>query len=258
MNSNSRQLAFITILCGLMAGTSVATANTTASTSVFTNGTVQGALNGADSDQNNISTDGPGVSQAGVSGSNGGTVWYEGGPYPAHDSQSSQVSTSAFAAEGRLRTNVTAMADSASRVHNVIMAQGYALRGSNLTSLISLTIPVTFGLQTSLSCTLDIWADAWAVTGADGIGTNAVAISAYGSILRWGVITGVFGSSDTPVTGFSVTSGSGFDYLSAAAVPAPPAVWLLASGLAALGWRSRRKTGPHWSARYTPGGLNNQ
>lgn len=110
---------------------------------------------------------------------------------------------------------------------------------SNFTPLIGLTIPVTFGYQTSLSYTLDLYAYPSASTGGGGPATGAWGSVDYGHTLRWAGVTGVFDASGHPVTSFTASSTSGYDYF--ATVPEPGAAPSMLLGLAGLAALRRRR-----------------
>lgn len=110
---------------------------------------------------------------------------------------------------------------------------------SNFTPLIDVTIPVTFGYQTSLSYTLDLYAYPSASTGTGGPATAAGGSVDYGNTLRWAGVAGVFDASGHPVTGFTATSTSGYDYF--ATVPEPGAAPSMLLGLTGLAVLRRRR-----------------
>ena len=107
--------------------------------------------------------------------------------------------------------------------------------------MITLSIPITFGLGTTLGYTMDVYARADASTFLGGSGTSASAVSNFSSTLAWGGITGVFDANGDPVAGYTATSRSGFDY-SVAAVPTPSTAALLPVGLGIVA-AVRRRTG---------------
>lgn len=112
---------------------------------------------------------------------------------------------------------------------------------SNFTPAVALNIPVLFGYGTSLSYTLDIVATASGSTFVGGTGTAADAYADFSHTVLWGGISGVFDANGVPVTAFSLSSTSGFNYAQAAVVPVPAAVWLFGSGLLGLIGVARRK-----------------
>ena len=116
------------------------------------------------------------------------------------------------------------------------------------------TIPVSFTIQfgvpfdISLQATLVALAKLSSTTAkplTDGVSV-ASANAAFGNTVFWNGISSVVSGGQT-ITGFTVTSESGANYATALkpqVVPAPSAVWLLATGVLPLLARARRrKTG---------------
>lgn len=106
-------------------------------------------------------------------------------------------------------------------------------------------IPFVFGTPFQMMASLDAFTQALAAAAGD----EASAASNFGSSGLWGGISGVHLADGTELTGYSLSSDSGFDYNNAfssgpVAVPVPPTLWLLGSGLLALiGLRRRTQAG---------------
>ena len=64
--------------------------------------------------------------------------------------------------------------------------------------------------------------------------SNLGAEADFGNTMYWNGITGVTDSLGNPVTNYTMSSGSGFDYRYSAVVPLPAAAWLFGSGLLGL------------------------
>lgn len=113
-------------------------------------------------------------------------------------------------------------------------------------STIAVSIPIRFGSTLPLGYTLDIVARGSASTlDVGGGGTSAASISDYGVGLNWGGISAVLDANGAPVSQYTATSLSGFDYRFPV-VPEPSGSLLLASGLlwlVTLGSRTRRRSG---------------
>jgi hypothetical protein len=102
-------------------------------------------------------------------------------------------------------------------------------------------IPFVFGTSFQMFATLDVFTQALAAIAGD----DASAASNFGSSGLWGGISGVHLADGTELTGYSISSDSGFDWSKAfssgpVAVPVPPTLWLLGSGLLALIGLGRR------------------
>jgi hypothetical protein len=96
-------------------------------------------------------------------------------------------------------------------------------------------IPFVFGSSFQMFADLVAFTQALASVAGD----DASAASNFGSSGLWGGISGVHLADGTELTGYSVSSDSGFDYNNAfssgpVAVPVPPTSWLLGSGMLAL------------------------
>jgi hypothetical protein len=116
-----------------------------------------------------------------------------------------------------------------------------AFSGSNLpaTGILAVTIPITFGSGTTLDYRLQVFARGDAATFAGGNGTAGGGESDYASTLQWGGITGVFDSNGAPVSSFTASSRSGFDYVTV--VPEPGTTSLLMTGLLSVAVASRAR-----------------
>lgn len=112
---------------------------------------------------------------------------------------------------------------------------------------------ITFELSVKFNSTdftaLAMWLDTSANTGAlygFGLSHAVSASSNFFSTLEWMAIDSVRDSQGNVITGWNVTSASGFDYSRSyasqiSAIPVPAAAWLLGSGLCGLAGIARRK-----------------
>lgn len=114
---------------------------------------------------------------------------------------------------------------------------------SSLTGDFVFDIPFEFGTAFQMFATLTTFTQALAGTA----GLEASAASNFGSSAHWGGISEVHLADGTVLTGYSISSDSGFDYSNAyssdpgpVAVPVPATLWLLGSGLLALIGLGRR------------------
>lgn len=112
---------------------------------------------------------------------------------------------------------------------------------------ITFELAVKFNSQdfTNLAMWLQTSADTGLLYGF-GLSHAVTATSGFFSTLEWVGIDSVRDAQGNLVNGWSVTSGSGFDYSRSyaeqiSAVPAPPALWLLGSGVLGLIGVARRK-----------------
>ena len=118
---------------------------------------------------------------------------------------------------------------------------GTAYHQSDIPSVIKLKIPVLFGYQTGIGYTLDLTVSASVLTESAGFGTSATAFN-YSDTMKWNGITGVYDSRGNSISNFTVSSGSGFDYLaSVTPVPEPETHAMLLAGLGLLGFMTWRK-----------------
>lgn len=110
---------------------------------------------------------------------------------------------------------------------------------SSLTGVFSFDIPFTFG--TSFQMYADLTAFTQALASAPG--DLASAYSNFGSSGYWGGISDIHLADGTVLSGYSLTSDSGFNWTNAypTTVPVPAALWLFGSGLLGLIGVSRRK-----------------
>ncbi len=107
---------------------------------------------------------------------------------------------------------------------------------SDLTGLFSFDIPFEFGVAFQMTGSLDAFTQA-----LSGVAGNvASAHSDFGSSGYWKGISEVHLADGTILSGYSLTSASGFDWTRAfpsgpvVSVPAPATVWLLGAGLLCL------------------------
>lgn len=87
-----------------------------------------------------------------------------------------------------------------------------------------------------------------------GLNHAVTANSDFFSTLEWVGIDSVRDAQGNPITGWSVTSGSGFDYgrsyaAQIAVVPAPTAIWLLGSAMLGIAGVARRRPIDHGGAQ---------
>ena len=128
------------------------------------------------------------------------------------------------------------------------MDRGQAFNGvfqsdpvSGLTGTFSFDIPFAFGAPFEMRAELTAFTQA--VAGASG--DTASASSNFGSSGLWGGISGVHLADGTVLSGYSLSSVSGFNWNNAfapmtSAVPEPSAVWLMGAGLLTLILVTRR------------------
>jgi hypothetical protein len=96
---------------------------------------------------------------------------------------------------------------------------------------VSVTVPFTFGTTFSLRISLSGSATTYAEFGADSYADGE-------HTLEWGGITSVKDNTNTVMTGYTLGSGSGVNYVNAA--PEPSGVLLLLFGsVAVLAWKGR-------------------
>ena len=115
---------------------------------------------------------------------------------------------------------------------------------NSYSTTIAVNIPVIFGTyQNGLSYTLDVLASASTSYSPYRPHPASSADSFADFTLSWGGITGVFDSHGNSMSGFTVTSASGFDYSqhSAAPIPEPETYTMLLAGLGLLGFAGRRR-----------------
>lgn len=126
------------------------------------------------------------------------------------------------------------------------MSRGLALNGgafqqdpvTSLTGVFSFDIPFVFGTPFRMDAELNAFVQAL----ASAAGDQASAYSSFGSSGYWGGISGVHLADGTVLSGYNLSSQSGFNWNNAASpVPVPAAVWLLGSGLLGLIGVARRK-----------------
>lgn len=117
-------------------------------------------------------------------------------------------------------------------------------------TLIPLSFTATLGSATSIQYNLDLQGIANASFGfrecGGGYGPCSAVASAlqegnYANSMLWGGISGVTDAYGNPVDLGSALGDTGFDYLNAAPVPVPAAVWLFGSGLMGLFGVARRR-----------------
>ena len=116
---------------------------------------------------------------------------------------------------------------------------------SNISTVIDVKIPFTFGSQTSLRYVLDL--TDFAQTNSNAGGIMASAYLDYSQGMTWGGISGVYSSNGAPVSGFTISSASGFNYLYAAPVPEPVGYVLFVVGLGLVNVAVRRSKPLHTS-----------
>ena len=75
---------------------------------------------------------------------------------------------------------------------------------------------------------------------ARGAGSKVTALVLFSHTLAWGGISNVTDEFGAPVASFTAVGEDGLDWATPAAVPLPPAVWLLGGAVAALSRRYRR------------------
>ena len=112
---------------------------------------------------------------------------------------------------------------------------------SSLTGVFSFDIPFTFVTSFQMFTSLTAFTQAM----ASAPGDLASAYSNFGSSGYWGGISDIHLADGTVLSGYSLTSDSGFDwnnaYPAAAPVPVPAAWWLFGSGWLGLIGVARRK-----------------
>lgn len=108
-------------------------------------------------------------------------------------------------------------------------------------------IPLTIVAFSGIPIQLDVQLEAQAtgsVTSFNGNGGKASAVANFGHTLLWGGISGVTDFQGHPITDWSITSASGFNYANAAVdpdqVPEPSVLALLAIALPGLLLAGRR------------------
>lgn len=121
--------------------------------------------------------------------------------------------------------------------------------------MIPITLSFTWGLRFGVQYQISLWAqsnvgfgfrDGW--YGPVGRDLASSVAGDYGNTMTWSGIQSISDANGNPVTGYTVTSASGFDYAHAAVVPEPPTT-MLASGAILAGWmllrvaRGRRPQG---------------
>lgn len=112
--------------------------------------------------------------------------------------------------------------------------------GDSLPALISYAIPMQFGAASEVRVLFEAFASAGGSPfPASGTVTASAAVD-FANTVEWRGITAVLDGAGHPVTGYTVTSGSGTDYTGPiTAVPQPAAGWLLVTAFASLRWRLR-------------------
>lgn len=130
--------------------------------------------------------------------------------------------------------------------YEIFRSWGPPTISSNIPAVISLMIPIIFGIPTILDYVLDVTDLAFAISdpGTGASGASAQALIDYGHSLTWGGITGVYDQNGKPILDFTTSSDSGFDYLNglnAASVPAPASYGLVIAGLVLVTVTSRRR-----------------
>lgn len=106
---------------------------------------------------------------------------------------------------------------------------------ANLTGTFSFDLPFVFGTAFQMSADLTAFTQAL---------YEASAYSDFGSSGYWGGISEVHLADGTVLSGYSLSSGSGFDWTNAyptSPVPLPAAAWLFGTGLLGLVGVARRK-----------------
>lgn len=125
------------------------------------------------------------------------------------------------------------------------MRRGQALNGAyqsdpvtGLTGVFSFDIPFVFGTPFQMNAELNAFTQAL----ASATGDVASAYSNFGSSGYWGGISGVHLANGTALSGYTLSSQSGFNWNNASSpVPIPAAMWLFGSGLLGLISVARRK-----------------
>lgn len=126
------------------------------------------------------------------------------------------------------------------------MSRGVALNGAyygmdpvtSLTGIFSFDIPFVFGTPFWMHADLTAFTQAL----ASATGDQASAYSNFGSSGYWGGISGVHLADGTVLSGYNLSSQSGFNWNNAySPVPVPAAAWLFGSGLLGLIGIARRK-----------------
>lgn len=111
---------------------------------------------------------------------------------------------------------------------------------SSLTGAFSFDIPFVFGTAFQMNASLTAFTQAMASAGGD----QASAYSTFDSSGYWGGITDVHLADGTVLSGYNLTSDSGFDWNSAyptTVVPVPATLWLFGSGVVGLAGLMRRR-----------------
>lgn len=101
-------------------------------------------------------------------------------------------------------------------------------------SNIPVVLDFTFGQAFSLGYTLYANAGAYGATSYYKMASSGEGTGVGTLTLEWGGISGVFDASNAPVSGYAMSSESGFDYASPAPVPEPATGAMLLAGSAVL------------------------